>query len=211
MELQVIDNKGKESNKVQFDDGLLQGKASKAVLHEAVVAYLGNQRSGTHSTKNRSEVSGGGIKPWRQKGTGRARAGSIRSPLWRHGGVIFGPRPRDYRQDMPKRKKKLAFQLAVQNMIEENRMQVVDPISISEPKTKLVAAVYKKWNTPTDSIYVVDKKDAMFEQASRNIPAVTVMDAESLNYFHCLRARKVFITPSALQMVVGRISRQVER
>src|ERR1044071_2526872 len=109
MELKVIDNKGKEASAVQLDEKLTSAKGSPTVLHEVVVAFRAARRAGTYKTKTRKEVSGGGIKPGKQKHTGRARAGSTRSPLWRHGGIIFGPEPRDYRQDLPKQKKRLAF------------------------------------------------------------------------------------------------------
>src|SRR5688572_23982749 len=132
MELKVIDNKGQESGAIQFDSDVLPKKGSRAVLHEYVVAYRANKRSGTHDTLTRTEVSGGGLKPWRQKGTGRARSGSIRSPLWRKGGIVFGPTPRDYSQDLPRKKKQLAFRLAVKDLIEDNRLQVVEPIQIKE-------------------------------------------------------------------------------
>src|SRR5689334_17726662 len=139
MELKVIDNKGKETSTVTLDEKLTASTGSPALLHEVIVAFRGAQRAGTHKTKTRKEVSGGGVKPWKQKHTGRARSGSTRSPLWRHGGIIFGPEPRDYRQDIPKQKKRLAFKMAVNHLITENRFQVVEPIKISEPKTKFVA------------------------------------------------------------------------
>src|SRR5437870_2666703 len=109
MEFKIIDNVGKESGTVQFDEALVATKTSKALLHEVVVAFQAGQRSGTHAVKTRAQVSGGGIKPWRQKGTGNARSGSTRSPLWRKGGIIFGPVQRDYSQSLPKKKKQLAF------------------------------------------------------------------------------------------------------
>src|SRR4029077_5452157 len=118
----IIDNSGKESGNVSFDEALVQTKGSKAVLHELVVAFQAGQRSGTHAVKTRATVSGGGKKPWRQKGTGNARSGSTRSPLWRKGGVIFGPVNRDYSQDLPKKKKKLAFQMAVKDLFATNRI-----------------------------------------------------------------------------------------
>lgn len=207
MELKVIDIKGQENGTVQFDDALVAANGSRAVFHEVVTAYLAGQRSGTHSTKTRSQVSGGGIKPWKQKGTGRARAGSIRSPLWRHGGVIFGPTPRDYAQDLPKKKKQLAFRMAVRDLIEEKRLQVVEPIQISEPKTKHVAAVFKAWQAPTDSFYVVDKVDPVVHRAARNIPTVTISDVSSVNVYDFLRARRVFITKPALEQLSSRIKK----
>ena len=211
MELTVIDNKGKSTGSVQIEDRLVQYDANPALLHEVVVAHLANQRSGTHATKNRAEVSGGGVKPWRQKGTGRARSGSIRSPLWRKGGVIFGPNPRDYTQDLPKKKKKGAFRLAIRHIIEENRLQVVEPVTVAEPKTKLVAAVFAKWNAPHGSLYVVDKITPEFRRVSRNIAAVAVADAESLNAYDVLRARKVFITKPAFDLLVARLAKNAEK
>jgi len=209
MELKIIDNKGKETSSVQFDEKLVASTASEALLHEAVVAHLASQRSGTHSTKTRTEVSGGGVKPWKQKGTGRARSGSTRSPLWRHGGIIFGPKPRDYRQALPKQKRRAAFQLAMNHLIHENRLQVVDPVKLSEPKTKLVADIYKKWQAPTDSLFVVEKIDPQFNRAARNIPLVKIVDVESFNTYECLRARRVFITQTALENLATRLSKNI--
>lgn len=206
MDLKIIDNKGKESGSVQFDDAVIATKASPALLHEVVVAFQAGQRSGTHAVKTRANVSGGGLKPWRQKGTGNARSGSTRSPLWRKGGIIFGPVPRDYSQDLPKKKKKLAFKMAVKGLFDTNRIQVVEPISIKEAKTKNVAAVYAKWNAPTDSFFLIDKTDDKFAKASRNIANVTVSDVASFNVYQCLRARRVFVTKAALEQLTARIS-----
>jgi large subunit ribosomal protein L4 len=211
MELKVLDNKGKENGAVQIQDEILAVKGSPVVMHEAVVAYLASQRSGTHGTKTRSEVSGGGTKPWKQKGTGRARSGSTRSPLWRHGGIIFGPKPRDYRQDLPKQKKKLAFKMAVNHLIEEKRLQVVEPIKLSEPKTKNVAAIYKKWQAPMNSIFVIEKVDALLSRAARNINAVQLSTVESLNTYNCLSARRIFITPAALEQLSARLAQKSEK
>jgi large subunit ribosomal protein L4 len=207
MDLKVLNNKGQENGTVQFDENLLPKKGSKAVLHEIVVAHLAGQRSGTHAVKTRAEVSGGGLKPWRQKGTGRARSGSTRSPLWRKGGIIFGPVPRDYSVSIPKKKKQLAFGLAVKSLLEENRLQVVDAVEISEPKTKHVAAVYAKWQAPTDSVLLVDKVDANFHRAARNIAHVKVADVASFNVYDALRARRVFITRPALEQLSSRFNK----
>lgn len=207
MELKVINNKGTESGSVQFDDALIDTKASKSVLHEVVLAYQAAQRSGTHRTLTRAEVSGGGLKPWKQKGTGRARSGSTRSPLWRHGGIIFGPNPRDYSIAIPKKKKALAFRMAIKGLLDDNRLQVVDPIEISEVKTKHVAAVYSKWQAPTNSLYVVDKVNADLNRAARNIANVKLMDVATLNTYDCLRARRIFLTKPALEALTSRISK----
>ena len=211
MELKVIDNKGQESRSLQASDALTSAKGSKSVLHETILAFLAEKRSGTHATKTRSDVSGGGLKPWRQKGTGRARSGSIRSPLWRHGGIIFGPVPRDYAIDIPKKKRRLAFGLAVKGLVEDNRLQVVEPIALTEAKTKNVASVYKKWQAPKDSLFVVEKLTPEFARASRNIENVRVSDVGSLNAYDCLRARRVFITEAALNELTSRLEKKLER
>jgi len=207
MELSVLNNKGEKSGSVQLQDELTATKASKAVLHEVVVAYRAGLRSGTHNVKTRSTVSGSGIKPWKQKGTGRARSGSTRSPLWRKGGIIFGPVDRSYKQDLPKSKKRTAFKMAVAQLIKDNRFQIVDPIKISEQKTKHVAAIYAKWNAPTNSLLVVDKIDAQFNRVSRNIANVRVMDVETLNTYELLGARRLFITKPAFDGLVARLSK----
>lgn len=210
MELKVIDNKGQESGSVQFDEALVATKASPALLHEVVVAYQAGLRSGTHAVKTRSTVSGGGIKPWRQKGTGNARAGSTRSPLWRKGGIIFGPVPRDYSQALPKKKKQLAFKMAVKGLLDDKRIQVVEPIELSEIKTKHVAAIFNKWQAPTDSLFLLPKVDAGLNRASRNISHVKVSDVASFNIYDCLRARRVFITKEGLAELTARITKKAE-
>jgi large subunit ribosomal protein L4 len=205
MILNIIDNKGQSAGQVDFDSEILPKKGSKAVLHEYVVAFRANKHVGTHKVKTRTEVSGGGIKPWKQKHTGRARSGSIRSPLWRHGGIVFGPTPRDYSQDLPRKKKQLAFRLAVKELLEDNRLQVVEPIQISEAKTRVVAAVYKKWQAPSDSLFVVDKIQPEFGRASRNIENVRVADVASFNAYEALQARRVYITKPALDLLIKRL------
>ncbi len=210
MELTVLNNKGDKSGTVQFDEQVVANRASSAVLHEVVVAYQAGLRAGTHQTKTRSMVSGGGLKPWKQKGTGRARSGSTRSPLWRHGGIIFGPNPRNYDQALPKKKKRLAFKMAVKELLDGGKLQVVEPIEMKEPKTKYVAAVYKKWQAPTDSLFVVEKIDPLFNRAARNIPNVVLKDVESLNTYDCLGARRVFMTKAALDALVARVSKATE-
>jgi len=206
MEFKVIDSKGQDSGSVQFDGAVLPTTGSKTVLHEYTVAYLANKRSGTHKTLTRTEVSGGGIKPWKQKHTGRARSGSIRSPLWRKGGIVGGPVPRDYSINLPRKKKLLAFRMAVRELISDNRLQVVDAIQLAESKTRVVAAIYKKWQVPTDSLLIVDKIQAEFGRASRNIENVRVTDVATFNAYDALRARRVFITKPALDILHKRLS-----
>lgn len=211
MELEILNNKGEKNGAVKFNEALVATSASPSVLHEVVVAYRAGLRAGTHGSKTRAQVSGGGIKPWKQKGTGRARSGSNRSPLWRKGGVIFGPVERCYKQDLPKSKKKTAFRMAIKELLENNKLQVVDPIVLSEPKTKNVAAIYAKWNVPTKSLLVLDKIEPHFQRASRNIQYVQITDVESLNTYDCLAARRVYITTAALESLSARISKYTEK
>ncbi len=209
MELNVINNKGEKSGSVELKEELTATKASPSLLHEVVTAYRAGLRSGTHGVKTRAEVSGGGVKPWKQKGTGRARSGSTRSPLWRKGGIIFGPVPRSYKQDLPVAKKRTAFRMAIAQLIKNNRFQIVEPIQITEPKTKSVAAIYQKWNAPTSSLLVVDKIDSQFNRASRNINSVRVTDVQSLNTYEVLGARRLFITKPAFDALVERLAKSV--
>jgi large subunit ribosomal protein L4 len=207
MELNVINAKGEKSGSVQLKDELTTTKASQALLHEVVVAYRAGLRAGDHSVRTRAEVNGSGIKPWKQKGTGRARSGSTRSPLWRKGGIIFGPVKRSYKQDLPQSKKRTAFRMAIAALIKANRFQVVEPIQITEPKTKTVAAVYQKWNAPTGSLLVVDKIEDKFNRASRNIANVCVKDIESLNTYDVLGARRLFVTKPAFDALTARLGK----
>lgn len=209
MELNVINSKGEKSGSVKLQDELTATKASQTLLHEVVTAYRAGLRAGDHSVRTRAEVSGSGIKPWKQKGTGRARSGSTRSPLWRKGGIIFGPVKRSYKQDLPQSKKRTAFRMAIAALIKDNRFQVVEPIELKEPKTKLVAAVYQKWNAPTDSLLVVDKIEAQFNRASRNISNVRVTDVESLNTYDVLGARRLFITKTGFEALTKRLEKSV--
>jgi len=135
-ELSVLDTKGKEIEKVKLDKGVFDGKVNTALIQQAVVAYLANQRKGLAATKTRGQVRGGGAKPWRQKGTGRARVGSNRSPIWRGGGITFGPRPRSYYQDMPKKMRALALKSALNAKLRDKQILIINDLVVSSPKTK---------------------------------------------------------------------------
>lgn len=184
----------------------------KAVLHQAVVTYLANQRAGTAHTKTRAEVAGGGRKPWRQKGTGRARAGSIRSPLWTGGGVTFGPRTsRNYRKRLPTQLKRLATAMALSAKAEAGDIIVVSDLTLKTPKTKEAATVLAKLVPKATSLLVVTAKpNAMLLQATRNLPAVAVVPANELNAFDVLSFSKILLTKEAIELAEQQFGNKVK-
>ncbi len=172
------------------------------LLHAAVVNYLANQRQGTHATKTRGMVRGGGRKPWRQKHTGRARHGSIRSPIWRGGGVVFGPQPRDYSYKMPKKQKRLALKTALSAKLQDGELIVVESLGIDEPRTKKMVEVLRGLGVDGESVLVVTRdKDENVILSARNIPGVTVMRAQDLNTYEVLVHNKVILTKDALERI----------
>lgn len=183
-----------ESIKKYFDF-----KNAKYILHEYVVAYLANQRQGTHSTKTRAEVRGGGRKPWVQKHTGRARQGSIRSPLWRKGGIVFGPKPRDYYIQIPKKKKRLAKYLALAEKIKTNNLVVVENFELKTHKTKDVKDILDKLGLDSKKVLIVDKEfNENVKLATRNLDRVEISRVSDLNAYTLLNNDKIIITKEAL-------------
>jgi large subunit ribosomal protein L4 len=202
METALYNLAGKETGKVSLP-GIFETKVSSSVLHEVVTGYMANQRAGTQSAKTRGEVSGGGKKPWREKGTGNARAGSNRSPLWRKGGVIFAPKPRSYYQYLPQSKRRMALEMALSEKAKNNDIMVVDNISVTEPKTKLMAKILKDLKLGKGTVIVLDKNDKNVRTASRNIQGIVVTDVRSLNTYEVLWAKKLVITSKALLEIGG--------
>ncbi|MCS7232304.1 MAG: 50S ribosomal protein L4 [Elusimicrobiota bacterium] len=173
-------------------------KNAKYVLHEYVVAYLANQRQGTHSTKTRAEVRGGGRKPWVQKHTGRARQGSIRSPLWRKGGVVFGPKPRDYYIKLPKKKKRLAKYLALAEKIKSDNLIVVEDFKLDTYKTKVVKNILNNLGLDSKKILIIDKElDNNLKLATRNLENVETFRINDINGYVLLNNEKIIITKEA--------------
>ena len=206
LEINVLDAEGKVTGKAALPESMLKGiagekgvKVNRHLLHEVVRAYLANQRAGTHSSKTRTEVSGGGKKPWKQKHTGRARAGSSRSPLWRGGGIIFGPKPRSYRIDLPQAKIKAALRQALAAKASNGDLVVSDKPKLDQVKTKLVAAWLKKLSMPVNSLLVIHKKDEQLHRATRNLQNFSVMECRNLHPYDVLHAKKIIMTPEAVQ------------
>jgi large subunit ribosomal protein L4 len=207
MKLPVINISGKAKGEVEFADELLikNGKGTQAV-HDTVTAYMANQRLGTASTKQISEVHGSGKKPWKQKGTGRARAGSFASPLWRGGGVVFGPKPRDYTINVPKKVKALAFRKALSERLIAGDVIVIDELSLKTHKTKdlagIVGALGGK-NKPT--LIITEQVDKNLKLAARNLPYVEIEPVGSVNVYELLRFEKIVTTKAALEKLGARL------
>ncbi|MBC7360848.1 MAG: 50S ribosomal protein L4 [Candidatus Aminicenantes bacterium] len=204
MKVQVLDQSGKPVKELSVPEEIFSYPVKEHLIYEAVVNYLANQRQGTACTKTRGEVSGGGRKPWRQKGTGRARAGSIRSPLWRHGGTVFGPKPRDYSYAIPKKARKNALKSALTAKLAENQVLVIDQINISQPKTK-EAAIWLK-NLKIDSALIVDdRENENLFRSVRNIPNVKAVDDEQLNIYDVLKYKWIVFSQRAFNSLVERL------
>lgn len=204
MKVQVLDQSGNPVQEMSLPEEVFSYPVKDHLIYEVVVNYLANQRQGTACTKNRGEVSGGGRKPWRQKGTGRARVGSIRSPLWRHGGTVFGPKPRDYSYAIPKKARKNALKSALAAKLAENLLLVIDEIKIAEPKTKVAAGWLK--SLKIDSALIVDDRDNknLFRSVS-NIPEVKAVDDENLNVYDVLRYRWLIFSQRSFNSLVERL------
>lgn len=204
MQAQLKNIKGEEVGTLDLQDKIFGEKPQKSFLHEYVTVYLANQRQGTHKVKTRTEVSGGGHKPWKQKHTGRARAGSIRSPLWRHGGIIHGPKAGKVRRELPRQKARLALSQALTARYLAGGVVFVDALAIEEAKTKQVSAILKALGCDKRVILVVDSHDAKLAQAARNMPEVAVMLAGDLNAYAVLRSKKLVMTRSAVEKLGAR-------
>lgn len=168
------------------------------LLHSAVVNQLANRRAGTASTKTKGLVSGGGIKPFKQKGTGRARAGSTRSPLWRHGGTVFGPMPRDYSYSMPKKEKRAALAAALSSKVGENRMVLLDKLELAGPRTKQMSELLKTLGVAESALVLIVAENKNVALASRNMPNIKVLRMENINVYDLLKYRYLITTQDAL-------------
>ncbi len=196
----LFDIKGQNIGDIALSENVFGQPVNTAVMHEVVVAHLANCRQGTQSAKTRSEVSGGGKKPWRQKGTGRARQGSTRSPQWRHGGVVFAPKPRDYTIRVNKKVKRLAMKSALSSKVEGNELIVFDALNIEAPKTKEMVKVLKAVDVNKALIVLADKDDAV-ERASANIEGVKTTLVGTLNVYEILKYEKLILTKASVEKI----------
>ena len=194
----VFDMAGKSVGEMELSEGVFGIEPNKHVMHLAVVNYLANQRQGTQSALTRAEVSGGGKKPWRQKGTGRARQGSTRAPQWRHGGIVFAPKPRDYRLSMNKKVRRLAMKSAFSSKVQDNEFVVVDSIALEEMKTKTVVDMLSKLEAGKKALIVMPEKDEKVIKSARNIPGVKTALVNTLNVYDILNCDKLIVAKGAV-------------
>ena len=200
-QVKVFNMAGNEVGTMDLCDKIFAADVNGAVLHAAVRAYLLNQRQGTQSTLTRTEVSGGGKKPWRQKGTGRARQGSTRSPQWTHGGVALGPKPRSYRTAMNRKTKRIALYSALSAKVAEGNLIVVDDIKCEGYKTKTMATMLNKLGADTMTIVVLPEVDQFIIKSCANIPGVVTAQYNNLNVYDILNANKFVVTAAAVKML----------
>lgn len=193
--------KGEQVGEIDLKDDVFGVAINESVMHDAVVNQLANRRLGTQAAKTRAEVSGGGRKPFRQKGTGRARAGSSRSPLWRKGGVIFAPQPRSYSYSIPKKVRRLALKSALSSKVQKGNIIVLDNLTMAEPKTKEFAGVLDNLKVSKKALVVTADVDTAVVRSARNIPGVTPTHASSLNVYDVLAHEKLIITKDAVSKV----------
>ncbi len=198
--LAVYNTDGKEVEKIDLSDDIFGVEINETLVHKAVVTYLANNRQGTQSALTRSEVSGGGRKPWRQKGTGHARQGSTRSPQWTGGGVVFAPKPRDYSKKMNKRERQIALFSALTSKVQDEKMIVVDELSMDAPKTSAFVEVLKNLKAESALVVTKDKNDNVVLSA-RNIPDVATTISTAINVYDILKYDSLIITKDAAKAI----------
>ena len=198
--INVVDMQGKACGTYDLSEKVFGIEPNEYAVHAVVKALLANKRQGTQSAKTRSEVRGGGIKPWRQKGTGRARQGSIRAPQWIKGGVVFAPKPRDYRMSIPKSMKVVAMKSALTSKVVDGEMIVVDNLDFEAIKTKQVVDMLKAFEAKKTLIITAESNEVVYKSA-RNIEGVTVMPANNINVYDLLKFGKVIMTKDAVSKI----------
>jgi large subunit ribosomal protein L4 len=196
--ISVFDMTGKQVSETELNDEIFGITPNEGVMHAAVVNYLANQRQGTQSTLTRTEVSGGGRKPWRQKGTGHARQGSTRAPQWVHGGIALGPKPRDYRYELNKKVKRLAMKSALSTKVIDNNMIVLDALTLDSYKTKTVVEMLKALGVEGKALIVTAEADSKVIKSAANIPGVKTAAVNTLNVYDILNYEKFIVVKNAV-------------
>ena len=196
----MVDQSNKKVKDVELPE-IFSSEVRSHLLHAAVVNQLANKRAGTASTKNKAHVSGGGAKPWKQKGTGRARSGSNRSPLWRHGGTCFGPMPRNYSYALPKKAKRAALVDALASKVNDNRLVVLEKLDFAEPKTKLISTMLETLGVRENALILLKSENKNLTLAARNIPSVKVLRMDNINVYDLLKYRYLITTQDALNSI----------
>lgn len=199
--LALYNTQGEQVGDIELSDAVFAVKVNKGLLHQAVLTYQANQRLGTASVKDRSEVRGGGRKPWRQKGTGRARHGSTRSPIWKGGGITFGPKGRIYKAVMPKKMRRLALKSALSSKVNDGSLIVLDELKMAAPRTKEMVSVLGNLKTGRKVLIVIDSPQESVIKSARNIPGVKTLNAGQLNVYDILNTDNLVITRDAVAQV----------
>lgn len=199
--VKLYDMKASEIGTLELSDALFNAEYNESVIHQAVVTRLSNERQGTKSTLTRSEVRGGGAKPYRQKGTGRARQGSIRSPQWVHGGVVFAPKPRDFSKKMNYKAKEVALFSALSQKVRDGEVLFIDDIKVAEPKTKEMVAFLKAFGLNKSVLLVMDNSDESVLRASSNIAQISTLPVDQINTYDVVKYAKIVISKKAVEMI----------
>jgi large subunit ribosomal protein L4 len=200
----VFDTSRNKISQIDVSDTVFKAPLRKQLFYDVVLSQLAKRRSGTAAVKNRTAVSGGGKKPWKQKGTGRARAGSSRSPLWRGGGIVFGPTPRSYEIAVPKKVRKLALCSALSMKLKENKMLIIDKLEFPVIKTKAVVSILKQLGL--SNVLIIEQENLNLEMSARNVPHVKVMRPEGLNVYDVLKYEHIVITQPCVEKIQGRLA-----
>ena len=196
----LFNQEGKQVGDIQLNDNVFGVEVNTDAMHQVVVALLANKRQGTQSAKTRAEVRGGGIKPWRQKGTGRARQGSIRAPQWIKGGIVFAPKPRDYRVSVPNSMRKVAMKSALTSKVQDGQMVVLETLGFEAPKTKNMVEVLKAFEAKKTLIVTGESNEVLYKSA-RNIADVQIMPVNNINVYDLLKFEKLIITKDAVSKI----------
>ena len=199
--IDIYNISGERIGEVTLSSKVFGTKVNEALLYEALKAQASSRRRGTASTKERAQVRGGGRKPWRQKGTGRARAGSIRSPIWKGGGTTFGPRPRDYSYSLPRKAKRKAIKSALSAKFKEKEILILDRMDLQEAKTKKMASILVNLRSGKKPLLVIEEGNEMVRRAARNIEGVKIISPNSLNLYDLLNHNKLILTKEALAKI----------
>jgi large subunit ribosomal protein L4 len=203
MQVPVYNVQGEQVSKAELRDDIFAVPINQALMHQALVRQLANARVGTHKTKTRGEVSGGGRKPWRQKGTGRARQGSIRAPQWRGGGTVFGPTPRSYRQKMPRKMRRQALRSALSVKVAGSQVVLLDGLEMAEPRTKEVLGILKNLGVESSALILLPRRDEEILRSVRNLPQVRTLVAQYLNVRDLLKYDYILMPLASLEVVEG--------
>ncbi len=209
MKIAIKDTKGNNQGELEVKFDMVEGGKGSQAVHDVVVAYNAAQRMGTACTKTMGEVAGSGKKPWRQKGTGRARAGSFASPLWRGGGVVFGPKPRDFTKKVSRKTRQLALRKALSERLRAGDVVVVDDLSLTSNKTRDFIVMLSALELKGSALVVAHKADKNLTMASRNVPNVALTTSDSLNTYDVLRPDKLLFTRGAFEQIEARLTKEV--